>query len=306
MEEVSGVRFAITGASGLVGSDITRRLRALGHQVTPVVRSHGALEHGERGVIWHPDRGVLEAEGLEGHDVVIHLAGESLAGVWTAGRKRRIRESRVRGTTLLAESLAGLREKPRVLFSASAMGIYGDHPPEREVDEATPAGTGFLADVARAWEAAATPAADAGIRVVNMRFGNVLSPDGGMLGALVPLYRLGLAASLGSGRQMWPWIALEDVTPALLHLLARPEISGPVNFVAPEPVSNAEFTDTLAAALGRPSVLKVPKFAVRMAPGGMADEMLLSGARLVPRRLLESGYEFRQPRLEPALRGMFG
>jgi uncharacterized protein len=298
------MRVAITGASGLVGSDMTRRLRDLGHHVTPVVRSHSGLEHGERGVIWHPDRGVIEAEALEGHDIVIHLAGESLAGVWTDGRKRRIRESRVQGTTLIATTLAGLHDKPRALFTASGVGVYGNHPPEREVDETTPPGAGFLADVVREWEASARPAAEAGIRVVHTRFGNVLSPRGGMLGTLVPMYRLGLAARFGSGRQMWPWIALEDITPALLHVLERPEISGPVNFVAPEAVSNAAFTDAIADVLGRPSFLTVPKFAARLAPGGMADELLLSGARVVPRRLLDSGYDFRQPRLEPALRGM--
>jgi uncharacterized protein len=300
------VRFAITGASGLVGAEMTRQLRALGHHVTPVVRSYGGLEHGERAVIWHPDRGVIEGDSLEGHDVVVHLAGESLAGVWTEGRKRRIRESRVQGTTLMARTVAGLRQQPRALLTASAFGIYGDQPPEREVDESTPPGRGFLPDVVREWEAAAGAAAQAGIRVLHMRFGNVLSPGGGMLGTLLPLYRLGLAATLGSGRQMWPWIALEDVTPAMLHLLERPEVGGPVNFVAPHPVSNAEFTDAVAAALGRPSLLRVPKFAARLAPGGMADELLLSGARVVPRRLLESGYHFRQPRLEPALRAMLG
>jgi uncharacterized protein len=298
------MRFAITGASGLVGSDMTRRLREMGHHVTPVVRSHSGLDHGERGVIWHPDRGVIEAEALEGHDVVIHLAGESLAGVWTDGRKRRIRESRVQGTTLIAETVAGLVDKPRALFTASGFGVYGDQPPEREVDESTPPGRGFLADVVREWEASAAAASAAGIRVVHTRFGNVLSPRGGMLGTLVPMYRLGLAARFGSGRQMWPWIALEDITPAILHVLERPEISGPVNFVAPEAVSNAAFTDAVADALGRPSFLSVPKFAARLAPGGMADELLLSGARVVPRRLLDSGYDFRQPRLEPALRGM--
>lgn len=298
------MRFAITGSSGLVGTELTRRLRALGHEVTPIVRSHSSVEHGERAVIWHPERGVMEARGLEGHDVVIHLAGESLAGVWTEARKRRIRESRVNGTTLLARTLAGLTQKPRALFSASGMNIYGAHPPDREVDESVPPGTGFLADVGREWEASTRAAEEAGIRVVHMRFGNILSPDGGLLATLIPIFRLGLAASFGSGRQMWPWIALEDIPPAILHLLERPEIAGPVNFVAPEPVSNAEFTDILASVLGRPSLLSVPKFAARLAPGGMADEILLAGARLVPRRLLESGYEFRWPRLEPALRAM--
>lgn len=296
------MRFAITGSTGLIGSELTRSLRAAGHEVTRVTRSHGDVAHGERAVIWHPDQGVIEAAGLEEHDVVIHLAGESLAGIWTEGKKRRIRTSRERGTALLAKSLAGLIRKPQALFSASAFGIYGDRPTAEAVDESSATGTGFLADVARAWEAATLPAQEAGIRVVHMRFGNVLSADGGMLAALLPLFKLGLGARLGDGKQVWPWIAATDLTPALLHVLERPEIAGPVNFVAPDPVTNEAFTNTLAAVLERPSFLKLPAFAVRLAPGGMGDEMLLAGARVVPRKLLESGYAFRLPELRAALR----
>jgi uncharacterized protein len=300
------MRVAVTGATGLVGGVIGRVLREQGHQVTPVTRSLGSVGHGERAVVWHPERGVIEADALEGHDVVIHLAGESLAGVWTSGKKKRIRQSRVQGTALLARTIAKLKEKPRVLFSASGFNIYGDQPPDVEIDETAPVGSGFIAEVARDWEAATRPAEEAGVRVIHTRFGNVLSPDGGMLGVLLPLFRVGLAARLGSGEQIWPWIAAEEIPHAMLHLLERPEISGPVNFVAPEPVSNAEFTDTLAAAVNRPSLFTVPKLAARLAPGGMADNILLSGARVVPKRLLESGYEFRHPRLRPALRAMLG
>jgi uncharacterized protein len=298
------MRFAITGATGLVGGEMRRQLVALGHEITPVVRSLGSLGHAGRGVVWQPDRGAIEADGLEGHDVVIHLAGESIAGVWTPGKKRRIRESRMRGTTLLAETLARLERKPRVLFSASGFNYYGDQ--AGDVDESAPPGQGFLADVAREWEAATRPAADAGIRVVIMRFGTVLGRDGGMLPVLVPLFRLGLGARFGNGEQAWPWIAVQDIPPAMLHLLERPEISGPVNFVAPEPATNREFTDTLADVLGRSSFLTVPAFAARLAPGGMADELLLSGARVVPRKLRESGYEWRFRELRSALRVALG
>jgi uncharacterized protein len=294
------VRFAITGATGLIGGEISRYLRAHGHQVTPVTRTYGGIPHGEKAVIWHPDRGSIDAAGLEGHDVVVHLAGDSLAGVWTAGKKQRIRDSRVQGTTLLARTLAGLQQKPRALFSASAFGIYGDRPGE-VVDESSRTGDGFLADVVREWEASTAAAGDAGIRVVHMRFGNVISPHGGLLEPLLPLFRLGLGARFGSGEQVWPWIAGEDIPTALLHVLERPEITGPVNFVAPEAATNAEFTDALAAAVGRKSFLSVPKFAMRLAPGNMGEELLLGGARVVPRKLLESGYVFRYPHLKTAL-----
>ncbi|HSJ05815.1 MAG TPA: TIGR01777 family oxidoreductase [Longimicrobiales bacterium] len=299
------MRVAITGFTGFIGTAIGRYLMELGHDVTPVVRTLGGAGR-DRAVVWHPDRGVIDAQGLEGHDLVIHLAGESIAGVWTDGKKRRIRESRVQGTTLLARTLASLDARPRALFSASAFGIYGDQPGQKRLDETASTGEGFLADVGRAWEAATEPAAAAGIRVVHMRFGNVLSPVGGMLDALLPLFRIGLGARLGSGRQMWPWIALDDIPPALVHVLGRPEISGPVNFAAPEPVTNREFTDTLAAVLGRPSFLSVPRMALNLAPGGMGEEMLLASAPVIPRRLLDSGYPFRWPELEPALRAMLG
>jgi uncharacterized protein len=298
------MRVAVTGSTGLVGSEITRVLRAAGHEVTRIVRSFSGLAHGERAVVWHPDAGEIEAAGLEAHDVVIHLAGESLAGVWTDRKKRSIRESRVQGTTLLAGTLAGLTHKPRALFTASGFNVYGNHPGDEPVDEDTPPGDGFIADVAREWEAANQPAADAGIRTVQMRFGNVMSPRGGMLPVILPLFRLGLGARFGDGTQYWPWIALDDIPPALLHVLERPELTGPVNFVAPQAVTNAEFTDTLAAVVGRPSFLKVPGFAAKLAPGHMADEILLGGARVVPKRLLDTGYEFRHPELKPALRAL--
>lgn len=297
------MRFAITGASGLIGGEMTRQLRAAGHEVTPVVRSLSGLAHGQRGVVWHPERGTIEADGLEGHDVVIHLAGESLAGVWTPAKRRRILASRVEGTTLLARTLARLERPPRVLFSASGFNIYGDRG-EEPIDEAAPPGEGFLPDVAQAWERSTAPASAAGIRVVVMRFGTVLSPRGGMLGVLIPLFRAGLGATMGTGRQYLPWIALEDVPPAVLHLIERPEIAGPVNFAAPQPVTNREFTDTLAGELRRPAFFRLPRFAARLAPGDMLNEMLMAGAKVVPRKLEESGFAWQYPELRPALRAM--
>lgn len=298
------MRFAVTGSTGLVGTVLTRFLRDNGHEITRVVRSYGGLPQSERAVVWHPDEGVIDAHGLENHDVVIHLAGESIAGVWTAGKKRRIRDSRVLGTTLLARTLAGLAQPPRALVSASSFDIYGDRPDSEQLDESSERGTGFLADIIAAWEDSTRAASDAGIRVVHMRFGNILSDRGGMLGVLLPLYRLGLGTTFGSGRQYWPWIAVDDVPPAIAHLLERPEINGPVNFVAPEQVTNARFTDAVAAVVGRPSFLRVPSFAMKLAPGGMSEDLLLRSARVVPRKLRDSGYEFRYPTLRAALQAM--
>jgi uncharacterized protein (TIGR01777 family) len=295
------LRFAITGSTGLIGSAVTRDIRARGHEVTRIVRSYSDIPHGERAVIWHPAEGVIEQHGLENHDVFVHFAGESIAGIWTNGKKRRIRDSRLRGTTLLANTIAQLEHKPRAFFSASAMGFYGADRGNEILDERSTSGTGFLADVAREWEGATRPAQDAGIRVVTMRFGNVMSRDGGLLGALLPVFKLGLGAPLGDGRQYWSWIAIDDIAPAILHLLEHTDISGPVNFTAPEPVTNEEFSRTLAAVVHRATIFKLPRFAAKLAPGGMGDEMLLASQRMIPTRLLESGYSFRHPKLRDAL-----
>ncbi|MBX6366262.1 MAG: TIGR01777 family protein, partial [Gemmatimonadetes bacterium] len=254
-------------------------------------------------VRWDPAAGRIDAAGLEGVDVVIHLAGEGLLGVWTAAKKRRIRESRVRGTTLLAETLARLERRPEVLITASAVGFYGDHPAGEPVDESAPPGRGFLAETTVAWERACEPAVAAGLRVVHARFGLVLSRKGGALAAMLPVFRLGLGGPVGSGRQVVSWIALAEIGPAMLHVIEHAELRGPVNFTAPESVSFNEFARTLGRVLGRPAVVRLPAFAARLVLGEMADELLLSGARVVPRRLLASGYGFRFPRLEPALLG---
>ncbi len=298
------MRVAITGSSGLIGRALRAVLGRGGHEVTRVVR--GAPRQGATGsfVRWDPAAGRIDGPGLEGHDAVVHLAGESLLGVWTAGKKRAIRESRVKGTALLSRTLAGLSRPPRVLVSSSAVGYYGARDPAEPVTEDAAPGSGFLAETAIAWEAATTPAAEAGIRVVLVRTALVLSPDGGPLPLMLPVFKLGLGGPLGSGDQPWPWIALEDVVQVILFAIQTETLSGPVNLAAPEAVTNAGFTRALGEALSRPTFLTVPSFLMRLAPGAMADEMLLTGARVVPARLQDAGYAFRQPALLPALRSM--
>jgi uncharacterized protein (TIGR01777 family) len=236
---------------------------------------------------------------------VIHLAGDPVSERWTAEHKRAIRESRVKGTGLLARALAGLARPPKVLVTASAVGYYGDGG-DRLLDESSPAGSDFLAQVSREWEAAAAPAAERGIRVAHARFGLVLSPAGGALAKLLPSFKLYGGGKLGSGRQWTSWIALDDVIGALHHILFTDSLSGPVNVVAPNPVTNEQFGKTLGRVLGRPSAVTVPAFVIRAMFGEMADAMLLAGQRVVPRKLLESGFEFRFPELEAALRWELG
>ncbi|HEY8484685.1 MAG TPA: TIGR01777 family oxidoreductase [Longimicrobiales bacterium] len=297
------MKVAITGSTGLIGSALVEALGGAGHTITRVARRRGVA--GEGGVVtWQPGRREIDAAGLEGHDAVIHLAGEPVVGWWTARKKARIRESRVRGTRLLSETLARLTRPPRVLVSASATGFYGNRSPEEPLDESSAPGAGFLAGVALEWERATAAAEAAGIRVVHARFGLVLSPKGGALAAMLPVFRLGLGGRLGSGRQVWSWITLEDVVAAVAHVLAAEQVAGPVNFVSPNPVTNAEFTRVLGRVLGRPAFFAVPAPAARLLLGEMADEMLLAGARVVPRKLLDSGYRFLHPELEAALRSI--
>lgn len=298
------LRVAVTGSSGLVGTAVVDHFREQGHEVTRLLRSFSEAGIGERVAVWHPSERTIERAALEGVDVVVHLAGESIFGVWTDAKKRRIRESRVVGTTFLAETLAALERPPGVLLMASGVNYYGDRPPDEPVDESSAQGRGFLARVVDAWEAAAAPAAAASMRVANLRFGLVMSGEGGLLGTLKPLFQLGLGGPLGSGRQMVSWIALPDIPRAMSHVLAHPELAGPVNVTTPNPVDNAEFTRLLAAALERPTFFRLPAFAARLAPGEMADELILAGARVVPRKLQESGFEWRHPELGPALEAL--
>lgn len=296
------MRIALTGASGLLGQALRADLTAAGHRVTRLVRSREAAGAADA-VYWSPARGDIDGAGLEDHDGVVHLAGESIFGVWTPARKARIRDSRVQGTALLARTLAALERPPRVLVSASGVNYYGDRP-HATVDESTPPGQGFLADVAVAWERAAEPAAEAGIRTVWLRSGIVLSPRGGMLALLAPLFRLGLGGRVGAGRQPMPWITLPDSVSIALRALNDAGLQGPVNVVAPDRVSFRDFVATLARVLHRPAPFVLPAALARLAPGGMADELILAGADVLPRRLQEIGYPFIHPRLEPALRAL--
>jgi uncharacterized protein (TIGR01777 family) len=292
---------AVSGSSGLVGSTLVPLLTTGGHQVTRLVR--GQAREGE--VTWDPS-GEFDGAVLDGIEAVVHLAGENIAaGRWTASVKERIRTSRVQGTRLLCEGLANATSPPKVLVCASAIGFYGDRGDE-ELTEKSSGGSGFLPEVVREWEAATQPARDAGIRVVNLRFGVILSPRGGALAKMLLPFKLGVGGRVGSGRQYWSWISIDDAAGAIYHALMTDALSGPVNAVAPNPATNAEFTRTLGRVLRRPTVFPMPAFAARLALGQMADELLLASARVVPRELQRTDYHFRQPTLEAALRHVLG
>ncbi len=304
----SGLRVAISGMSGMIGTELARVLSTAGH--TPIALKRPASDPPDAAggsIAWEIGARSIDRSALEGLDAVVHLAGEPIAGDrWTETRKQRILDSRVEGTRLLAESLAGLANPPRVLVCASAIGLYGDRGDTRLEETAAP-GDGFLAEVVRAWEEAADPARDAGIRVVHLRLGIVLWPGGGALERLLPPMRLGVGGRLGDGRQIWSWVTLDDVIGAALHAIGREEVEGPVNVTAPNPVSNEELTAVLARVLKRPAILPAPAPALRALLGPeMADELLLASARVAPSELERTGYEFTDPLLEPALRHMLG
>ena len=298
------MRVAITGSTGLVGSVVVTSLSAAGHEVVRLVRR--APVPGEKAVRWDPEKGEVDAAGLEGLDDVVHLAGENIAsGRWNAARKAAIRASRVNGTRLLCDALAGLARPPKTLVCASAIGYYGDRGADVLTEESPP-GAGFLPDVCREWEAASEPAARKGIRVVLLRIGVVLSPKGGALSRMLPPFRAGLGGVIGNGRQYVSWVALDDLVGIVLHALRSGELRGPVNAVAPVPVTNREFTEALGKVLSRPTLFPVPAFVLRLAVGEMADALLLASARVFPRRLEEIGYRFRFPELPAALNHLLG
>jgi uncharacterized protein (TIGR01777 family) len=300
-EEKGIMHIAVTGASGLVGSTLVPLLTTGGHKVTRLVR-HSA---GQGEATWNAG-GEFDPSPLDGIDAVVHLAGENIAAArWTDKVKAKIRDSRVQGTRFLCEALARMQTPPKALVCASAIGIYGDRGEEVITEDST-AGAGFLADVARAWEAATQPARDAGIRVVNLRFGVVLSPKDGALAKMLLPFRLGGGGRIGNGRQYWSWISIDDAAGAVLHALMTDSLSGAVNAVAPNPVTNAEFTKTLGRVLNRPTLVPMPAFAARLALGEMANELLLASTHVEPKELQQTGYDFRHPSLELALRHLLG
>ena len=322
------MRVLVTGASGLIGTTLVARLEADGHQVTRLVRASAPAAansphstdaihstHGSHGshttdAVWHPDTGTIDTATLEGRgpfDGVVHLAGAGIGDRrWTAARKDLILTSRTQSTALLADTLTGLTIPPGALISASAVGIYGDRGDE-EVTETSSTGVGFLAEVCRAWEAAAQPAVDAGIRTVFLRSGIVLARAGGVLAKQLPLFRVGLGGRLGPGTQYRSWITIDDEVGAILHALANPELSGPVNATAPAPATDAAMARAIGTVLHRPTVAAVPSGALRIALGReMADQMILSGQRVLPAVLSATGYTFTHPELGDALRSQIG
>ena len=292
------MRIAITGSSGLVGSRLVPYLIQRGYQVARIVR-HDAQQDD---VPWDPAAGLLDAASLTHFDAVVHLAGENIAaGRWSAGKKQRIRDSRVQSTQLLSEKLAAIQDGPRILISASAIGYYGDRG-DQPLDESSAAGDDFLSGVCREWEAATNAARDAGIRVVNLRIGVVLARQGGALQKMLTPFRFGAGGRVGSGRQYWSWIAIDDLIAAIDFALCGDHLAGPVNAVAPNPVTNLQFTKALGAVLHRPTIFPLPGFVARTLLGEMADALLLASARVLPKQLADNGFSFDYPELEPALR----
>ena len=288
------MKIAVTGTSGLVGSALVSFLTASGHEVLRMMRP----------AQWNPERGMVDLATLEGKDAVVHLAGENIAsGRWTGSKKARIRDSRVKGTRLIAESLAKLAQPPSILVSASAIGFYGDRGNEL-LSEESGSGQGFLPEVCRQWEAATDPATRNGIRVVHLRTGLILSRKGGALGKMLLPFKLGIGGKIGSGKQYWSWISLDDMCAAILHCIQASGLHGPVNIASPSPVTNLEFTKALGRVLSRPTIFPLPAFAARLVLGEMADALLLASARVEPAKLHASRFIFRDKEIEATLRNL--
>ena len=296
------MKVLISGSTGFVGEALVAALQARGHDPIRLVRRLG--DSGEPEILWNPSEGTLNAEALEGMGGVVNLSGENIAsGRWNPEKKRRIRDSRIAATTLLSETIAHLGRKPQVMVSASAIGYYGDRGDEL-LDEQSKPGEGFLAEVCRHWESATEPAEKAGIRVCHLRIGAVLDPAGGALGAMLKPFKLGLGGVVGRGDQFMSWITRDDLVGAIIHCLETPALSGPVNAMAPHPVTNREFTIALGSALGRPTLLPVPAFGLKLLMGEMGENLMLMSTRAVPRRLEATGYAFKHPDIDTALEAL--
>lgn len=296
------LKIAMTGSSGLIGTAVISRLAEAGHRVTRILRPSSKSASDAFSARWDIARNQMDPEILEGHVAVIHLAGTGIAkGRWSPTYKEEIRSSRIKGTQLLCKTLTQLKRPPSLLLSASAIGYYGSHPPDHQIEEGHPAGNDFLARLCVEWEKATEPAEKMGIRVVPMRFGVVLSKKGGALAKMLPVFRMGLGGRIGSGQQMMSWIALEEIASIILHLLNQKGMKGPVNLVSPQPVSNAALTRILGEVLKKPTFLPVPGLALKLAFGEMAKVLLLEGASVFPRRLKESGYVFQYEDLKKSL-----
>jgi uncharacterized protein (TIGR01777 family) len=302
-QETQPMRILITGSTGLLGSALTSAFKVAGHDIRRAVRGKPSAP-GE--ILWQPERGFESPSELEGLDAVVHLAGDNIAaGRWNAAKKKRLVESRVGPTRLICENLAKLKQKPSVLICASAIGIYGSRGSEFLSEASTP-GSDFLADLCQRWEAATEPAREAGIRVVNLRFGVILSSKGGALKKMLLPFKMGVGGRVGPGTQHMSWVALDDAVDGIRHAIKTPSLSGPVNLVAPTPVTNAEFTRTLGQVLNRPTIFPLPSFAARLAFGEVADALLLASQRVDSSRLQSSGFQFAYPTLDSALRHLLG
>lgn len=297
------MKILVSGSSGLIGSSLVPYFINGGHNVIRLVRKRTILNNNE--VHWEPTRKEIDASKLEGYDAVVHLSGENVFGVWTSKKKAEIENSRVRSTSFLCNTLSTLERKPRVLACASAIGYYGDRGDE-VLNEESRAGAGFLAEVTKKWESATAVASKNGIRVVNLRFGAVLSPKGGTLGKMILPFRLGLGGNVGSGKQYISWISIDDVCGSTYHTIITDSLNGPVNIVSPNPVTNKEFTKALGRVLNRPTILSIPSFLLKSLIPEMANEVFLASTRVVPLRLLSTGYNFQYPDLDGALRHLLG
>lgn len=299
------MKIIVAGASGLVGARLVPALTSQGHEVVRLVRDQ--RKTGAGAAIWDPTSGEIDPAALANCDAAINLAGESIAaGRWNERRKASIHDSRIDTTATLAKAMASLEPRPKLLVNASAIGFYGSRGDEW-LDETSSSGSGdFLSGVCRDWEAATQPAQAAGVRVVMTRFGVILSKEGGALAKMLTPFKLGIGGPIGSGRQYMSWIAIDDVVGAILHCVNHAGLAGPVNVVAPQPVTNAEFTKTLGRALSRPTIFPMPAFAAKLAFGQMGEELLLSGQRVKPTKLLETGYVFQYPELDAALKHVLG